>query len=340
MRCLVLILMTLTAMAQECPSGEGLWDCAFGIVPSQTTDIMGFNHWGAWWSYPGPNSWSHQDNTVDPESRSWRLLDGEADEWGCGIDNHFLSLQCWGNGDTYDRTSETPTSNGWKDVDVAKTNFACALSWAGEVECWGHDAYSKTSAPTGTGYIDMAAGDSTACAIASDGSLECWGNDGRGHVTACDGLPGPYKKLDVGLRAVILVNDADQVELCGDTSWGEWSEYVANAPTTSDVVDVQVNETGTPVFMALHSDGELTVWQADSTLSDALGHAPDAPTSGYWRSHRTDVQFTSIPKITASNICGIVSYDPGSSYTWGDGICWGQINGSAGVPLIVADCAI
>ncbi len=333
------MMLIASTFAQDCPTDQDLWPCAMGIVPAQTTDVMGFNHWGAWWSYPGHDSWSHVTNTVDPESRSWRVLDGEGGEWGCGIDNHFYSLQCWGNGDTEGRITETPTGWGYRDVDVARTNFGCANTRAGEIECWGHDAYGKTTAPYDSGYIDMATGDSTACAIASDGSLVCWGNDGRGHITHCDGLPGPYKALDVGLRSVVLVTDAGEVEICGDPTWTDFASWVSNAPTTADVVDVQVNETGTPVFLAHHSDGEVTLWQASGgTISDALEHAPDAPSSMTARTFRTDTRFVFTPKITSANVCGVVSSSPSASFTWLDGICWGQINGSAGVPAVIADC--
>lgn len=75
---------------------------------------------------------------------------------------------------------------------TAGSDYACALTPTGSVECWGS---AIETPPSGT-FDAVAAGDGFGCAIAaSDGTLECWGTDSDGQASPPD---GEYTSLCAG----------------------------------------------------------------------------------------------------------------------------------------------
>ena len=83
------------------------------------------------------------------------------------------TLDCWGQatyGAIYPPAGPyTQVSNG--------TRFACGLTTAAAVACWGGNYitnYGQTTPPAGA-YLQVTAGPAHACAIVNDGTLRCWG---------------------------------------------------------------------------------------------------------------------------------------------------------------------
>ena len=67
-----------------------------------------------------------------------------------------------------------------KDAEPIKAT----LDALGAITCWGRDNYGQVSdAPTGTGYTDVAVGQTFVCAIDEDGAVECWGDNTYGQVS-------------------------------------------------------------------------------------------------------------------------------------------------------------
>jgi hypothetical protein len=58
------------------------------------------------------------------------------------------------------------------------------LDISGQLDCWGYDTDGQvSSAPSGTGYVDVTVGEGFSCAVDSVGAIECWGNDYYGQVS-------------------------------------------------------------------------------------------------------------------------------------------------------------
>jgi hypothetical protein len=164
----------------------------------------------------------------------------------CAID-HDGSLFCWGSradglvGDgqfSDDDLATLPVEIGsdraWRSVSVA-ASYACAVSVANELYCWGDN--SRLNNIMGTGgpsavptradlegaVVDVEVGQETACAAMADGRLICWGANLIGaqdlvhQVTAA---PETFSNFSVGLYFACLT-DADGQPFCwGNNSFG------------------------------------------------------------------------------------------------------------------------
>ena len=93
------------------------------------------------------------------------------------------TLACW---DYYSFLSPTPEGTY---VQVTNgTEWACALTTTGSIECWsnaspeisGSIALGVLEAPEDDGYTAISAGNSHACAIDAEGYVTCWGDTGYG----------------------------------------------------------------------------------------------------------------------------------------------------------------
>ena len=88
--------------------------------------------------------------------------------------NHTHKALCWGEAGCGVTTvpsavlSHLTTSNA----------FVCGLTVAGSIQCWGRNDVSQLSAPTGTNFVQVAAGVVKSCALTTSGSLSCWGDPG------------------------------------------------------------------------------------------------------------------------------------------------------------------
>ncbi len=119
----------------------------------------------------------------------------------CAVNNSGGAL-CWGynqygqlgNGSTSDRSTPVPVTGLSSGVKAIATglgyDFACALTIAGAVRCWGHNSNGQlgngTTAsslvPTqvtglASGVTAIATGASFGCALAASGGVTCWGDN-------------------------------------------------------------------------------------------------------------------------------------------------------------------
>ena len=177
-------------------------------------------------------------------------------------------VMCWGknssgqlgNGSTTD--SATPVAvqglaGGAAAVAVGDT-FACALSTAGSVLCWGDD----TSGALGTGVstptfsaspeavvglpasVDaIAVGGSFACALTSAGSVYCWGSNDRSQLgsfsgsssptpVAIGGLPSDVRAIAAGEDFACALTGGGAVVCWGDDIDGELGDGVGGPSAT------------------------------------------------------------------------------------------------------------
>ena len=205
-------------------------------------------------------------------------------------------VKCWGvNGNgqlgngsstgpencTYNTTtlacSMTPVDVSSLSSGVAKVvsggYFACALTTAGGVKCWGSNLYgqlgnggtTESSVPvnvTGltSGVTDISAGANHVCALMSAGGIKCWGNneygklgngssvgpqtcnDGTNNV-ACSqtpvnvsGLTGTVTAVSAGLEFTCALISGGIIKCWGRNTWGS----LGNNSETDSVYPVSV----------------------------------------------------------------------------------------------------
>ncbi len=126
--------------------------------------------------------------------------------YGCAV-LEAGTVSCWGNDTNGVLGADGPTGlNSGVPVTVAGLSgvasvatgntFACALTTAGAVRCWGDDSVGQlgngttggvTTTPvtvTGlsSGVTSLAAGGSTACAVTAAGAVQCWGSNLEGQL--------------------------------------------------------------------------------------------------------------------------------------------------------------
>jgi alpha-tubulin suppressor-like RCC1 family protein len=174
----------------------------------------------------------------------------------CAIDQDG-SLFCWGSradglvGDgrfSEDDPATLPVEIGsdraWRSVSLAAA-YACAVSVANELYCWGNDSSLDNIMATGGAsavptradlegaVVAVELGQETACAAMADGRLMCWGADLIGatdlvhQVTAA---PETFSNFSVGLYFACLT-DADGQPFCwGNNTFGSLGRGAPNNP--------------------------------------------------------------------------------------------------------------
>jgi alpha-tubulin suppressor-like RCC1 family protein len=224
------------------------------------------------------------------------------------------NVKCWGKNDkgqlgtgtTTD--SATPVSplglgTGVKSISAPTLSaYACAVTAAGGVKCWGTDSAASGTLGNGTlasstvpvdvagltsGASSVATGYQDACAVIGSGGLKCWGKNGSGQLgngTNVDsGVP-----VDVsGLSGVIAVAPAQNYACAltaagGVKCWGDNSfSQLGNGSTSSSMVPVDVVGLASGVTAitvgsygncALTTAGGVKCWGGNNTIPmDVVG---------------------------------------------------------------------
>ncbi len=164
-------------------------------------------------------------------------------------------VKCWGynagalgNGTTAVESSTPVPITGFGGATVTAVSvggdanyaFACAITSAGAVECWGNNAEGQLGNGTTTtstvpvqvtgltsGVTAIAAGFESACAITAGGAVQCWGNNSEGELgngtTTSVSSPQPVTGLTSGVTSLSsTVNTTCAVTSTGAVEcWGQ-----------------------------------------------------------------------------------------------------------------------
>ena len=116
--------------------------------------------------------WGDSESFDAAPSGSYLWMRGDEDTY-CGVKLDG-TLACWGF-DYAEGVFTEPATTLYDKVD-ATANYACAITNADALECWG-DTVTAGSPPAGT-YTQVAVNsDPAGCAVATDGTIDCWGSD-------------------------------------------------------------------------------------------------------------------------------------------------------------------
>jgi alpha-tubulin suppressor-like RCC1 family protein len=147
-------------------------------------------------------------------------------------------IDCWGSnsagqlgdGSKADRTLAVAVGGlSGASAVAAGGSFTCALTSAGEVECWG-DGQSQHAVASGVTAI--AAGGAHACALTSGGAVECWGDNRYGQLgngtrarsaspVAVSGLSRGVIAVTAGGGHTCALTTAGAVRCWGENGYGQ-----------------------------------------------------------------------------------------------------------------------
>jgi hypothetical protein len=199
-------------------------------------------------------------------------------------------------------TTPTPIASVVRFRDIGMGQFfGCALSEAGEIYCWGQNAYGKlgTGVPGsslipmlvtgGRQYTALAVGGQHVCALDTSRRAWCWGfppsvgstapNDGARVPQAVDG-GRTYTSITAGFQHTCALDD-DRVAWCWGPSnmggqLGNGAEPVGVSPVqvAGNLRYQQISAGGTATC-GIVSDGTLACWGTNSY--GQMGFAPGDP---------------------------------------------------------------
>ncbi|HCP44928.1 MAG TPA: hypothetical protein DIU15_02715 [Deltaproteobacteria bacterium] len=187
------------------------------------------------------------------------------------------SLQCWGAGageadglcgfvdDIWyeDCGQASPPSGTFIHVSAGGWH-SCAVSSAGDVQCWGadngmeEDRGQVTGRPTGTGFVEVAAGWRHSCGLEASGEVQCWGHDNYGQSSPPS---GPFRQLSAGGWHTCGLQEDDALRCWGvdngaGEDWGQVGDIAAG------VTAAQVTASAWTTCV-LGEEGDVQCWGAD-----------------------------------------------------------------------------
>jgi alpha-tubulin suppressor-like RCC1 family protein len=244
------------------------YESACALIAGGSVECWGDNRYGEL----GSDSPGGSPTPVPVTGLSSAAAVSVGDEVACALTSGG-AVECWGDnrygelGDDYSTPlsySSTPVpvtglTDGAAAVSVGN-QFACALTTAGGVKCWGANYYgvlgngtnADSSHPvpvTGlsSGVTAISSGEESACALTLAGAVECWGDNTYGELgngtTSASNVPVPVMGLSSGVAAISVgaesacaLTFAGVAECWGDNTYGE----LGNGTTTSSATPVPV----------------------------------------------------------------------------------------------------
>lgn len=238
------------------------------------------------------------------------------------------------------------------------TNFNCAVSTVGGVQCWGYNAQGQlgngvagnSKQPVdvvglSSGVVDVATSSYFACALLSNGTVKCWGSNNLGQLgngttsTTPSSTPVNVAGLTGAVSIAVGGNTACAATAAGELKcWGGNSSSIFNGtPTASypfptaitSLTGVIKAAIGGNHICALINTGEVKCWGANSYGALGIGNTAS---SGLNRISATGIN--DAVAITAGPAHTCVRTAAGAAKCWG-GNAQGQIgnatNGTASV---------
>jgi alpha-tubulin suppressor-like RCC1 family protein len=239
------------------------------------------------------------------------------------------------------------------------SDFACAVTAAGGVDCWGSANFGELGSNPGkltasgvAGWVPapivgltstvaaVSAGNQSACALTTGGAVMCWGYGGTGDLgngstnssevpVQVTGLASGAKSVAVGDNYACAVTGAGGVVCWGNNDSG----VLGNNSTAGSLLPVQVVglasgvasvSTGMVSACAVTAGGAVMCW-GDNTYGE-LGIAPAASPS----STPCDLQYCSLTPVQVTGLTsGVTSVSVGAGFACalsaeGDVLCWGR----------------
>jgi len=264
------------------------------------------------------------------------------------------AVLCWGEngsgslGNNSTTTSYYPVavwglSSGYKAVTAGQF-FACALSDAGAVKCWGENTGGQLGVGTKVDSLTpvavqglpgpltaIAAGDFFVCGLTEAGSVVCWGANDYGQVgdgtttdrttpTPVAGLTGTIVAIAAGESHVCALNDSGAVKCWGGNDQGQLGDGtkvdslapVAVETLSSGVAAISVSSGHSCAIM---DNGAAKCWGANE-----YGQIGDTTTDD----KTSPVQVSGLTG-------GVAAIEQGTFHTCalkqtGAAVCWGRNN--------------
>lgn len=223
----------------------------------------------------------------------------------------------------------------------AGDGFACALTAAGGVQCWGSNSSNKlgTGAAVNTnvatpadvtglttGVITVSAGREHACAVTSTGGVKCWGSNSSGQlgsvaVTTTTATPVDVTGLTTTAAAVAAGHifscallTTGSVQCWGSTALGDGVSTTSKVPVTvSGLTNAVAIAAGYSHACALLSTGDVKCWGTNS--SKQLGAITTATTA---------LAPIAVPGLTGVAAIATGRYNTCAAIASGAVKCWGS----------------
>jgi alpha-tubulin suppressor-like RCC1 family protein len=168
---------------------------------------------------------------------------------------------------------EPPCTSGFTAVS-AGPGYACAVTTAGTVSCWGGNGFGNlgvgnesgprstpVTVPGVSAAVSVSTGVFGTCAVLNDGSARCWGSIGNGNGSAARLVLSDIEALALGeTNTCALLRD--RTVRCGNAGPGPLALLdVVNDDAGNDLGAVESIDTqGDTFFCALMRDGSARCW--------------------------------------------------------------------------------
>jgi alpha-tubulin suppressor-like RCC1 family protein len=246
------------------------------------------------------------------------------DDCGYAMD---CGVGCWGN-DDYSQVTDTPGSS-FMEVQ-AGPDHNCAIDSAGDVECWGDNAYGQAIDPVNK-FDQISVGRFHSCGLLDDSSIYCFGDTtggayDQGQVSNAPTDTG-YMQITSGNQFSCAIHGTLNDIVCwGDDDYGQVSDvpagefrqvtagqYHACATTLSDeLVCWGLNIYGQAVNPDIYGDTFIGPFERDDNIECVVSASDSTGTT-------VDTEPTTV--VNTPPVIGPVSLDPDPLYVDSDPTC-------------------
>ena len=174
------------------------------------------------------------------------------------------NVQCDTQGGTAVPAAPATLTGKVADVCVGRTDFACALTTTGKVQCWGSVALGSTPpAGTNSNVLNVVCGASHACILDLNGTVSCWAVQAGGGGVNATSVPST---LGSGVKQISSQSGRHTCAIKSDDTvacWGfDHNSQVSGIPAgLTGVVHIG---TGDDHSCAMKADGKVVCWGSNS----------------------------------------------------------------------------